>query len=507
MGIEIYQIDPPGEVLKQYYHDRSRWSFIMGPVGSGKTTASCQKLMRLMTEQAPNAQGERLTRMMAVRNTAGDLANTTIKDWLGLYGGIGEYRVGHSGRPPSQAVEFALKSEKVIRGRTGAFSDSVVKSDIIFQALDRPDSIQHIKGTQITWFLLNEVSELHKAVIDFCDGRTGRYPSDAQGGIKAINDAGEELHGMIGDTNSMDQSSWYYRAAEGPPVDGVTFFRQPGGVIKVDGEWVANPAAENTENLPKNYYKHLMANKSEDFIKTILGNEYGLFIDGMAVYPEYSDSVHCARKPFAPDSSYPVYIGIDFGRTPAAVMAQYIMGQWRVFDELGALQMGAKDFGLLLRRKMLTDHKGLKVAAITGDPSGAAGTQVDDTTPFDVLAAAGIMAEPASTNDALVRREVIHQILRRSGEEGRPGMLVSPKCQMVREGMAGKFMFKTMRVSGDKQYHEKPSKNAWSHFIDALEYCFMGGGEDRLVVDDGQMGHLRRSKNFRVKRAAPPLFA
>ena len=51
-----------GPTLHEYLLSKSRVSFIMGPLGSGKTFASCEKILRIMMEQEPDRQGVRRTR-------------------------------------------------------------------------------------------------------------------------------------------------------------------------------------------------------------------------------------------------------------------------------------------------------------------------------------------------------------------------------------------------------------------------------------------------------------
>ncbi|MEE9459665.1 MAG: TerL, partial [Candidatus Bathyarchaeia archaeon] len=73
-----------GKVLAEYHNSRSRVDLIMGPLGSGKTIESCQKIFKYQCIQDKNDKGERPSRWCAVRNTYSDLFSTTIKDWLGL---------------------------------------------------------------------------------------------------------------------------------------------------------------------------------------------------------------------------------------------------------------------------------------------------------------------------------------------------------------------------------------------------------------------------------------
>ena len=84
------------------------------------------------------------------------------------------------------------------------------------------------------------------------------------------------------------------------------------------------------------------AGKSEDWIRVYIEGQYGYDTDNKPVYPEYKDSVHCSEGPLEPIKGLPVFIGTDFGLTPASVMAQRTAtGQWRFIAELVSEDMGA----------------------------------------------------------------------------------------------------------------------------------------------------------------------
>ena len=167
----------------------------MGPLGPAKTVTSCQKLMQAMINQEPNPQEIRPTRFYAIRNTYSDLLTTTAKDWLELYRELGSYAEG-SKKPPIHTLDFDLEE------------GTTVNSEVVFLALERPDHIKKLRGSQVTAFWLNEIKELHKAVVDMADLRHGRYPSMAAGGVNPT------WHGMIGDTNAPDEDHLYYDLAE-----------------------------------------------------------------------------------------------------------------------------------------------------------------------------------------------------------------------------------------------------------------------------------------------------
>ena len=70
-----YCMGPQGQVLQDYSDCRAQNSFIMGPLGSGKTVQTILKLFDLMCEQEPvmipahKNYGVRLSRIIDARNT------------------------------------------------------------------------------------------------------------------------------------------------------------------------------------------------------------------------------------------------------------------------------------------------------------------------------------------------------------------------------------------------------------------------------------------------------
>jgi len=466
MPIVEYITRPQGGVLDRYSKSWDRVEFIMGPLGSGKTVQSCQKLFDACCNQQPNDLGVRPSRWVAVRNTYPDLTSTTIKDWLELYRDLGRY-VGGGLEPPTHHLDFDLED------------GTTVNAQVIFLALDRPDAVKKLRGFQCTGFWLNEVKELSKPIVDMADLRHGRYPSAAAGGVKP------SWHGMIGDTNAPDDDHWYHDMAENERPEGWNFHRQPGGVL-VDGDgFVPNPNAENIHNLPDGYYIRGMAGKSKDWIKVNLANEYGYVAEGKPVYPEYVDSVHCMQDEYVPDPSLPIILGVDFGRTPACGMIQYLpaIGRYIGFDEFTSENMSAATFAPELRRYLDREYPGFTYARSGGDPSGDSMGQATDDTPFKILAKNGLaVVQPTQTNDPLIRRSSIINPMKRLCMDGKPAFMISPKAKMWRKGLAGGFCYKRVQVAGDERYKDEPDKNKYSHICEAGEYGLQQAGEGVSAV-------------------------
>lgn len=464
-GIDLtVRVGTPGyPVLDAFRRDRSRVSIIRGPLGSGKTYGSESKILGLMTEQAPNAQGIRPTRWLATRNTYPDLVTTTIKDFLAVFRDLGDMTMGGA-EPPTFRANCLLHD------------GTRMQTEVIFLALDREDAVRKIRGTQLTGVWGNELKELVKAVWDMLDLRHGRYPSMADGGVRPT------WHGMIGDTNSWDEDHWLWRLRETQPA-GWAWFDQPGGVMRdASGAWIPNPKAENLRNLPEGYYERAIAGKADDWIAVNLANEYGFSIDGKPVHPSFVDSVHCTRDPIPFDPRLPIMLGIDYGRTPAAAIAQYVpqWGRTVVIDEFVTEDMAAVDFGPALKR-YLGQHYPSKVQGWS-DPAGDSPGQATNDTPRAVLVASGLPIKAAPTNDPTLRRAAVSRPLQRLCGDGKPALLISPKAKTLRKGLAGGFCYRRLKVAGEERYTELPDKNRFSHICEGLEYLMLGLGEGQAAL-------------------------
>lgn len=190
-----------------------------------------------------------------VRNTYPDLKNTTVKTWKDWW--------GDSFGPFLNVAPFVHHMRYDLDDKTK------VDCEVIFLAVDDEEDAKKFLSLELTGIYFNEVRELKRAVVEAGDGRLGRYPS--------MKDGGPTWYGMIADTNMPDEDHWIYDLAEnrGAGHEGWEFYKQPGGVIKVDGQWIRNPTAENTQNLTPDYYAGQVVGKSDEWIKVHLGAEYG----------------------------------------------------------------------------------------------------------------------------------------------------------------------------------------------------------------------------------------
>jgi hypothetical protein len=144
--------------------------------------------------------------------------------------------------------------------------------------------------------------------------------------------------------------------------------------------------------------------------------------------------------------------------------------------------MGIQRFGQQALIPMLRgDYKGYEFD-VFGDPAGSQEAQTDERTPYQILQALGLMATPAgANNDPIIRRESLSAPLGRM-IDGRPGLIISPKCKILRKGLMGGYCYKRLKVSGQDRFQDKPVKNKYSHVVEALEYALQGAGEGLTLI-------------------------
>ncbi|MFZ1975794.1 MAG: hypothetical protein WAU89_23330 [Candidatus Acidiferrales bacterium] len=485
----------PGPVVDAFVRSDAFVAGIRGPIGSGKSTACVMKLLRNLKKQVPGPDNVIRRRIAVVRNTYPELKTTTLKtfhQWIPE--SYGEWR--EQGPPTHRICDFDADNPAV-----------KLDAEFIFIALDRPEDVRKLLSMELSDAWINEAREIPKAIPDGLTGRLGRFPAERDGGCTDPQ--------LIMDTNPPDTDHWWAKWADFPDPQTVTdnleleaklradgafrpdqklseFFSQPGGL---------SPLAENIKNLPNGYYERTKAGKRPEWVKVYIDGEYGFVIDGRPVYPEYRDNFHC--KDFQLNRNLPIWVGIDFGLTPAATFAQRtIMGGWRVRSEITTEHMGAKRFAEeCLRPHMNEFYRGFKFAAITGDPAGTAEAQSDETTPFQILNACGIEARPGPTNDPVVRRETVAGFLN-GVVDGKPALMIHPDCQKLRKAMAGGYCYRRLQMA-DERYTDKPDKNMHSHVAESLQYLLTGAGESKTILRRDPNTYPRNRRKFAIMDSLP----
>lgn len=428
----------------KFHGSNARVRALMGPFGSGKSSACCWEIIRRAHEQKPGPSGIRRSRWVIIRNTFPQLRDTTLKTWNDWFGDM-----------PGRWYERDQTWQ--IRPAEG------VEAEIMFRALDRPDHVRNLASLEVTGAWINEAREVPWVILEALDGRIGRYPAKRYGGAS--------WKGIILDTNPCDTDHWWFKKFEIERPKGWEIYRQPSGL---------SPDAENLQNLPSGYYRDLAVGKDSQWVKVYIHGDYGYVQDGRPVHPDYREDVNVSDEDLEPIPRVPLIVGMDFGLTPAAVIGQVTpRGQVRILEELVTESMGAERFGAELLRLIRRRFKRVDlIERWTGDPSGDSRAQTDEKTVFDILRALGIPAQRAYTNDLGDRIDAVNQAIA-TMVGGEPGLLLSPRCHVLRRALGGGYRYRRMLVSGHDRYEDKPDKNngnEFSHVAEALQYMLLGAG-------------------------------
>ena len=465
---------PDGNTLKNFLNDDNFFRGVRGPVGSGKSVACCIEIFRRALQQKPNHEGKRKSRWAVIRNTNPQLKTTTIKTWLDWF-------------PENEWGAFRWSIPYTHYIQVGD-----IDLEVIFLALDRPEDVKKLLSLELTGVWVNEARELPKSIIDACTMRVGRYPS--------MRDGGATWYGVIADTNAPEEDHWWAIMSGDVPTpdylsrdealmlvkpDTWEFFTQPSAMTEkkeTDGSligYVNNVSCENKKNLTKDYYANIIRGKTKGWIDVYVMNKLGTIEEGKPVYSNWNPELHLAKEPI-PKAPNTVFIGIDFGLTPAAVFGQKLPnGRWLILQELVCFDMGISRFSELLKHEIAKNYKGMEVD-IYGDPAGDFRAQTDETTPFQILRQNGLRGKPAPSNDVALRIESVETALGRLIDK-KAGLLLDNSCLNLKKGFNGGYHYRRLQTSGDR-YDEKPNKNRYSHVHDALQYMMMGAGEGKQLI-------------------------
>lgn len=443
--------------------------YVEGPFGSGKTTGCLMELLMRGMRQQPDKEKKRRTRWAITRQTYPELKSTTIKSF--------EYWIPPSIAPVVYTIPIVCRFVQELDDGTTA------EIEFVFMALDGPEDVKKLLSLELTGAYLNEAREMSWEIMEGLVGRIPRYPEtikepildafgnptyDEKGKPALKTTFGPTEPGILLDSNPPRTTHWLYEKFEtGAVPDKWRKFKQPPAVFMNEetGKWEVNPDAENLSHLEDDYYVRQVAAASEEFIRVNLAGQFGMSRKGKPVFARYSESKHVSKTRLEPERGYPIILGMDFGLTPGAVLAQVTGRGLRVFHELPAQDEMLEDYlaehvSPLLQAK----YQGYSIVCC-GDPAGKQRSRHNKRTDFDILRSHNIKAFPAHTNDIADRLLAVNWFLTRDG-----GFLLDPSLTHLREAMAGGYVFKEIKNSKG-EYSDLPDKNSYSHIADALQYA------------------------------------
>jgi hypothetical protein len=462
------QYTPPPTVrdfIKHYRPGELFLDWIVGPVGSGKTTGIFFKLIYMAGLQAKSPiDGIRRSRCVVVRNTAPQLKDTTLKsfDYWFKDGVAGKW--------------FATDKIFVLR-----FGD--IECEVLFRPLDTPDDVSRVLSLEVTFAIVDEFVELPQAIIEALSARCGRYPPAVDGG--ATN------WGLWGASNPGQESAWWYPMLEDHTLlpadqalpDNWEYFKQPSGFA--DGSKAhGGKVAENTANLPgkEKYYENLMKGKTAHWIKQFIEVEWGYAMLGKPVFPMFNKELHVSKKSLQPNPLRQLLIGYDPGLAGSAfILGQYddSVGRVAILKEI-CLEDYATDRAISEKlipclRQFYPNYEVLVV------PDPASANRAPGQTGSSVLTELRKHFKCIEDTDNTLesRLQPAQYYMMRITSEG-PALIIDPSCIRLIRALVSGYRYALIK-GAEGQKKEAPEKNIHSHVADAFTYLmrFARKGEER----------------------------
>lgn len=497
-----YRASPTGEAFHSAAPGTFLYKGVRGVPGCGKTIMCQQDIVMKSHMQPPifdPATGKmvRWVRWGMFRDTFQALQKTTIPDWLDWHP-VGPNMTMHWS-PPIRGV-YEIPSMREDDREKGVW----VRIELEFYATGAPTFVNDIDGLSLSGAYFNEAAAQDWELIHKVQERVGRFkpPGASAQGWKGLS------FGILMDTNTPVDSSWWYQLEQVEKPDRMLWFIQPPAMIRTtkppprgctfkrvgDVYYVRNDEAghaafgtsgvcENVDNLQDgwDYYEKQLIGADEDYIKRRLLNEYGKIRAGLPVWPAYSDAIHSTDDEMPHERGTVTLVGMDFGGNPAAVFCQRTrMGQFRVLGEEAAFNKMVPPFvDEQLIPRLIRDFNWPQTPAVVfGDPAGKNVTEMSVVSAYQFLQSKGLRISPLDglkNNDVKVRITAVDAILRQI-YKGVPAFLMSRKCKTLREAMNGGYCYKKMRAAdGSSRYDDKPDKDSpFSHISDALQYVVVG---------------------------------
>jgi len=169
----------PTKTGEKFHQNDDLVRLLIGPYGSGKSSACCAEIVKRACEMPRWLNGVRRSKWAIIRNTSGELESTTLPTWLSWFGDLGSIS----------------KRKKPILTLEHKFNDGngMVELQLLFMALDKKSDLGKLRSLELTACYLNEISEIPEGALTHLKGRINRYPATRQ--------SDKYWNGIIADTN------------------------------------------------------------------------------------------------------------------------------------------------------------------------------------------------------------------------------------------------------------------------------------------------------------------
>lgn len=479
---------PAGPVARGFVLAPERITALMGPLGSGKTTASFVKglICAMMVPPSP-VDGIRYARGVVLRDNYRNLDASTISTYLIQFPGtLGTFK-GGGGAPATSEIDWQLDD------------GTTLHHEIRFAAIGDHNVKTFCDGLETTWLMIASGDTVPADLIKYAWPRTGRWPPP-QHRPAAWREQVWLHRKLFTEFNAPDLDNYLYGdAGKKPPVRGFVearpkgwkLFIQPGGL---------EPNAENRQNLPPGYYEDMVADNEDWYVKRFVDNKWGYSREGVPVYGNWNQDRHCAAAPLKFDPRRKLLIAIDGGRTACAVAGQRTpsAGVHILRELIPPKRMAAKQFGKLLSQWLVENFAEACAPQGAGyeayaDPATALLNDMEEAATWmdQVAEHADLEIRPAPSNLWTPRFEAVDSLLREQigGEEQ---FQVDARCRVLIRGFNSGYRFGKTMHHGDEVQTKEVVDNDYTHPHDACQYLCLGSGDwEAMRHREGRKRHTK----------------
>jgi hypothetical protein len=515
--LELYGLEPghdgdltlwqaPGQASLDFLNDTTSLStFLMGPVGQGKTTTMCLKRVADGAGQGIGHDGWARDRALVLRKTWRTAKATILKSWHGWFPKSypGSSFTGGEDRPATHVLRFETPT------RAGSLNPVRVELETDFMGLDDNDIEVLLRGRAYSRIIFDETDQFSLSAIEEGESRVGRYPD-----MKDLADGQKRTKQVIGALNAPDKSNYLYdMLVDKPRITRKLHAAPPGLSVlwNTDGSIAScqvNPAAENLKMLDADYYTKLAASWEDWKVRRLILNQWGYSRDGLPVFvSEFREHLHVAKKLIEPNPRLPLIIGVDgstAGLRPAAVFMQPDgAGFLNVIQTFAPGQgYGAARFWENVKSIVDAEYRGCTEIEIWADPASQyggdkEGGQLSFHEFGEVIMGRTVRIPFNGSNEIALRLETVRKELLTvvQGEARRLRISLHPTNKIIINGFASAYRYKRRPAGASSQWENVPDKmNECSDPMDALQYGIGGFRRvtARQMVED-MRGHNSRA--------------
>lgn len=287
----------PNPTQRQFICSQARADFFSTRVGEGKSTALSWAVFYYMRHN-PGA------RMALIRDTWENLRRTTLESFFQWF-------------PPGVCGTWHETNKEF------TWAEGIGKGKIICLGMDDPKDAAKLQSLELGFFGMDEVS-----------------PAEGSGGVPELvfdlaltrlRQREMNWYGAKLASNNSDDTHWTYKRFVEPGTPGFVLW-QP-------------TQAENSHNLPTNYYQLLrdQLGHRQDLVSRFIEGNFGFQQVGTAVTPQFNEKIHTATG-LAAIRGQELVLCWDFGLNPTCIITQVTpLGYWNILKSFVGDGIGVQE--------------------------------------------------------------------------------------------------------------------------------------------------------------------